>query len=108
MAATTGTGTASSRSSSACAPRDSASPSIALRMALKSLMSAPAMKLSGLPLRRTTATTAPGASSSVISASSSAIIDLPSVFTRSPGTSMVRTRTPSSPISRVRARRSGA
>ena len=104
IAATTGTRDASSRPMTAWADRDSVSPSRALRMAVNSLMSAPAMKLSGLPLRSTTPFTSGRASTSVTRASSSSITGRPIVFTFSPGTSSVTTRTPSDPSSSVRAR----
>ena len=48
MAATTGTFSASRRSRTPAPARESVSPSSELRMVVKSLMSAPAMKLSAL------------------------------------------------------------
>ena len=104
IAATTGTRAASSRPRTPWADRDSVSPSRALRMAVNSLMSAPAMKLSVLPLRNTTPFTSGRASRSVMRASSSSITGRPIVFTFSPGTSSVTTSTPSDRISWVSAR----
>ena len=103
IAATTGTRQPSSRSKIAWPARESASPSSAEPMRVKSLMSAPAMKLSGLPLRTTIARTDASSSTSESSRSNSAIRPLPSVLSFSPGTSRVSTRTPSSPFSRVKA-----
>ena len=79
--------------------RESASPSSAEPMRVKSLMSAPAMKLSGLPLRTTIARTDSSFSTSESSRSNSAIRPLPRVLSFSPGTSSVSTSTPSASLS---------
>ena len=106
MAATTGTFSAARRSRTAWAWRDRVSPSSELRMPVKSLMSAPAMKLSAFPLRSTTPRTSTRDSSSPSRSCSSCSMALPSMFTRSPGTSRVRTRIPS-PSSCEKARAAG-
>ena len=63
------------RSKIAWPARESAAPSSAERICVNSSMSAPAMKLSGLPLRITTARIA--ASSSISASSSSKLGDQP-------------------------------
>ena len=92
----------SRRSIIACPSRDRRSASVAVRSATSSSMSAPAMKLSGLPLIITTARTLSSFSSRSMSAPNSSRTARVKVFTGAPGTSKVTTATPSC-ISVVRA-----
>jgi hypothetical protein len=87
MAATTGKRICSRRLKAAWPSRESRSASCAVVTAASILMSAPAMKLSGLPLMSTAALTRASLDSSETRASNSREVLSCSVFTASPGTS---------------------